>query len=67
MPKILAALARGGLAPSGISLFLISQRHVDHTGSAAALKHGTSASDAVRSIDAEWLRRGDGSLRPLTG
>ncbi|WP_091782142.1 MBL fold metallo-hydrolase [Methylobacterium sp. UNC378MF] len=67
MPKILAALARGGLAPSDISLFLITHRHVDHTGSAAGLKHATSASDAVQSLDAEWLRRGDGRLRPLTG
>lgn len=66
-PKILAALAREGLAPSDVSLILITHRHVDHIGSAAALKRATGAPVAVHALDADWLRRGDGGSRPPTG
>lgn len=66
-PKILAALAREGFAPSDISLLLITHRHVDHIGSAAALKQATGAPVAVHTLDADGLRRGDGGPRPPTG
>lgn len=66
-PKILAALAREGFAPSDVSLLLITHRHVDHIGGAAALKHATGAPVAVHALDADGLRRGDGGPRPPTG
>ena len=66
-PKILAALAREGFEPNDVSLILITHRHVDHTGSAAALKSATGAPVAVHALDAEWLGRGDGGPRPPTG
>ena len=66
-PKILAALAREGFAASDVSLILITHRHVDHIGSAAAAKRATGAPVAVHVLDAEWLRRGDGGPRPPTG
>ena len=66
-PKILAALAREGFAPSDVSLILITHRHVDHIGSAAALKRATGAPVAVHTLDADGLRRGDGGPRPPTG
>lgn len=66
-PKVLAALAREGFAPGDVSLILITHRHVDHIGGAAALKHATGAPVAVHALDAEWLSRGDGGSRPPTG
>ena len=62
-PKVLAALAREGFAPSDVSLILITHRHVDHIGSTAAVKRATGAPVAVHARDAEWLRRGDGGMR----
>ena len=66
-PKILAALAREGFAPSDVSLILITHRHVDHIGGAAALKRATGAPVAVHTLDAQWLSRGEGGPRPPTG
>ena len=66
-PKILAALAQEGFAPSDVSLILITHRHVDHIGSAAALKRATGAPVAVHALDADGLSRGDGGPRPPTG
>ena len=66
-PKILAVLAQEGFAPTDVSLILITHRHVDHIGSAAALKRVTGAPVAVHPLDADWLRRGDGGSRPPTG
>ncbi|MCW6507809.1 MBL fold metallo-hydrolase [Lichenifustis flavocetrariae] len=66
-PKVLAALAREGFAPGDVSLILITHRHVDHIGSAAAVKRATGAPVAVHALDAEWLRKGDGGTRPPTG
>ena len=65
--KILAALAHEGFAPRDVSLILITHRHVDHIGSAAALKRATGAPVAVHALDADGLRRGDGGPRPPTG
>ena len=66
-PKILAALAREGFAPRDVALILITHRHVDHIGSAAALQRATGAPVAVHALDADGLRRGDGGPRPPTG
>lgn len=65
--KILAALARVGFAPKQVALIIITHRHVDHIGGAAALKEVTGAPVAIHSADAEWLRRGEGGPRPPTG
>lgn len=65
--KILAAMTRRGITQSDISLILITHRHVDHIGDAAALKRVTGAPVAVHALDAEWLRQGDGGRRPPTG
>lgn len=66
-PKVLAALACEGIAPKDVSLILITHRHVDHIGGAAALKLATGAPVAVHTLDADWLRRGAGGSRPPTG
>ncbi len=66
-PRILATLAGEGFAPADVSLILITHRHVDHIGSAAALRRATGAPVAVHARDADWLRRGDGGSRPPTG
>ena len=66
-PKVLAALAREGIAPRDVSLILITHRHMDHIGSAAELKRATGAPVAVHALDAEWLRQGEGGPRPATG
>ena len=65
--KILAAMAREGISKGDISLILITHRHVDHIGDAAALQRVTGAPVAVHALDAEWLRRGEGGPRPPTG
>ena len=66
-PRILAALAGAGFAPGDVSLILITHRHVDHIGGAAALRRATGAPVAVHALDAQWLARGDGGPRPPTG
>jgi hydroxyacylglutathione hydrolase len=66
-PKVLAALEREGFAPGDASLILITHRHVDHIGGAAALKRATGAPVAVHALDAKWLSLGDGGPRPPTG
>ncbi len=65
--KVLKALAGEGFKPDDVSLILITHRHVDHIGSAAALKRITGAPVAVHPIDADGLRKGDGGPRPPTG
>ena len=50
--KTLAALAGEGFAPADVSLILITHRHVDHIGSAAALRRATGAPVAVHALDA---------------
>jgi glyoxylase-like metal-dependent hydrolase (beta-lactamase superfamily II) len=66
-PKILAALGRVGFSATDVSLILITHRHVDHIGSAAAIRRATGAPVAVHALDADFLRRGDGGSRPPTG
>ncbi len=63
-PKNLPALAREELAPSDVALILITYRHVDHIGSAAAIKRTTVA---IHTLNADGLHHGDGGLRPRSG
>ena len=65
--RILAALTRERIKPQDISLILLTHRHVDHIGDAAALKLATGAPVAIHALDVEWLRRGEGGPRPPTG
>jgi glyoxylase-like metal-dependent hydrolase (beta-lactamase superfamily II) len=58
-PKILAALARQGFAPTDVALILLTHAHSDHAGSAAALRQATDAPVAVHRGDLAMLRRGD--------
>lgn len=66
-PKVLAALAAQGFRPSDVSLIVITHRHVDHIGAAAALQRATGAPVAVHALDADGLRRGDGGDRRPKG
>ena len=66
-PKVGAALAREGFSPTDVSLILITHRHVDHIGGAAALQRATGAPVAIHALDADWLRRGQGGSRTPTG
>ena len=52
--KILAAMQR--LGREDLKLIFITHAHVDHTGSAAALKRLTGAQVAIHRLDAEALR-----------
>ncbi len=64
---ILARLAERGVAPSDIRLILLTHGHIDHFGSAAALRERTGAPIAIHALDAEAVRQGihlPGSLNP---
>jgi hydroxyacylglutathione hydrolase len=55
---ILERLAKQGVAPDDIRLILLTHGHVDHFGSAAALRERTGAPVAVHALDAEAVRQG---------
>ncbi|HIE38164.1 MAG TPA: MBL fold metallo-hydrolase [Anaerolineales bacterium] len=64
---ILERLAAHGVAPGDIRLILITHGHVDHFGSARALRERTGAPVAVHSLDADVVRQGvhrPDTLRP---
>ncbi|MHB1295326.1 MAG: MBL fold metallo-hydrolase [Anaerolineae bacterium] len=52
---ILRTLRRAGLAPTDLSLILITHGHVDHFGSAAALREQGGAPVAIHQADAAWM------------
>lgn len=56
--KILDALATHGIDPQKISLILITHSHLDHFGSAVALKQVTNSPIAIQADDAAALRDG---------
>jgi hydroxyacylglutathione hydrolase len=65
--RILERLAKRGVAPDDIRLILLTHGHVDHFGSAAALRERTGAPVAIHALDAEAVRQGihqPDSLRP---
>lgn len=67
--RILAQLARLGVTPEDVRLILITHGHVDHFGSAAALRRRTGAPVAIHLLDAPALRQGihhPESLRPTS-
>jgi len=62
-------LAKCDVAPDDIRLILITHGHVDHFGSAKALRELTNAPVAVHALDADAVRRGvqqPDSLRPTS-
>jgi len=54
---ILERLASYGVAPGDVRLILITHGHIDHFGSAAALRERTDAPVAVHALDADDLRQ----------
>ncbi|MEA3340137.1 MAG: MBL fold metallo-hydrolase [Chloroflexota bacterium] len=64
---ILKRMAKHGVAPNDVRLILITHGHVDHFGSAAALRKQTGAPVAIHALDAGAARQGahqQDSLRP---
>ncbi len=67
--RILKALRHLGLGPDEIRLILITHGHLDHFGSAAALRETLGASIAIHAADAVALREGvnrSGSMNPTS-
>jgi hydroxyacylglutathione hydrolase len=54
---ILERLKSYGVAPDDVRLILITHGHIDHFGSAAALRERTGAPVAVHALDADELRQ----------
>lgn len=61
--RLVAALAREGVAVGDLALILHTHGHRDHAGGTARLKTMTAAPTAVHPADADMLRRG--ANRPL--
>ena len=64
---VLEQLKEHGVAPDDIRLILITHGHVDHFGSAAALRELTSAPVAIHTLDGDAMRQGihqPDSLKP---
>jgi hydroxyacylglutathione hydrolase len=55
---ILRRLAEHGVAPEDVRLILLTHGHVDHFGSAAALRERTGAPVAIHALDADAVRQG---------
>ncbi len=55
---ILEKLKEHGVAPGDIRLILITHGHIDHFGSALALRERTGAPVAIHTLDADDLRQG---------
>jgi len=55
---ILSALREHSLDPRDLALIVITHAHIDHTGSAAALKKATGAPVLIHTKDAGYLRNG---------
>jgi hydroxyacylglutathione hydrolase len=65
--RILKRLAARGVTPDDLRLILITHGHLDHFGSAAALREQSGAAVAVHALDADALRQGvhqPDSLKP---
>jgi len=56
--KILKALAKAGHSPSDVSLIILTHAHIDHAGSAVALREATGAPIAVHKGDMPYLVTG---------
>ncbi len=64
--RILAALARSGVAPGDLALILLTHGHGDHAGSALALRAATGAPIAMHAADATLTRHGRNGALPST-
>jgi glyoxylase-like metal-dependent hydrolase (beta-lactamase superfamily II) len=64
--RILEALTRLGLEPGQLRAILLTHRHLDHCGSAAALRRQSGAPVVVHEADAPGVQ-GEERLSPLRG
>jgi hydroxyacylglutathione hydrolase len=64
---IVRALRREGIKPDDVALILITHGHIDHYGSAEALRDLTGAPIAIHRDDADMMRRGSNGPLVLTG
>jgi glyoxylase-like metal-dependent hydrolase (beta-lactamase superfamily II) len=65
-PRVLAALAELGVAPERLRAILLTHRHLDHCGSAAALRRRSGAPVVIHEADAPGVRGAERSS-PLRG
>ncbi len=59
-------LARLGVQPSAVRLIVMTHGHLDHAGSARAIRALTGAPIAMREPDRGWLERGEVNAPPAT-
>lgn len=57
-PRILAALAAIGTAPSEVTRILLTHAHGDHAGGVASLQEQTGAQISIHEDDADFVRSG---------
>jgi len=65
--RIMRAVAQQGIQPHEIALIFLTHGHVDHFGSAAALREITGAPIAVHQADLPYLERGSNPEMPALG
>ncbi|MFV2196988.1 MBL fold metallo-hydrolase [Nocardiopsis sp. LOL_012] len=64
--RLLTRLRKAGVAPSSISLIVLTHCHPDHAGGAAGLKRRLGVPVAVHEAEAAWAESGTSELyRPL--
>jgi len=57
-PKILAAIAELGRTPADVAAIVLTHAHIDHSGSAEALRRATGAPIYAHELDADLLAEG---------
>lgn len=62
--KILGGLQELGHAPEDVQKIIVTHKHIDHTGSLAALKRITKAPAVMYPVDAASVRNGE-AMRPV--
>jgi len=62
--KILSGLQELGYSAEDVQKIIVTHKHIDHTGSLAALKNATGAPAVMHAVDAALVRMGE-SIRPV--
>lgn len=60
--EIIEGLETLGHTPDDVQKIILTHKHIDHTGSLAALKHATKAPALLHAIDAASVRKGEAML-----